>query len=206
MRLTLSVAAPVCFLFSIAAIDAAPLFRAVQLPYGISFQLPRNWQTISANTRTTLDAAVETLTHTEDIATDLAFAANCYDDVGQVVGIFNIRFYPDMVVSQQQVADASAADIAAFDQELRVSLSQSMSEAGLRIVAWNGTKVHAVAGRYMLVTDYQRISMSRGTSFRVRLVRVFNGPKSFTMTVSYRDDASVFLAPISNKIMQSLRF
>jgi hypothetical protein len=190
----------------VIAVHAAPLFRPVQLPHGVTFQLPRNWQTISDNTRTTLDAAVETLSRTDDLATDLAFAANCYDDAGQTIGIFNVRYHPDMTVMQRQVAAATAADIAAFDQELRSSLSQSMPKAGMGITQWKGTKLETIAGRLVLVTDYQRISLSRGTSFRVRLVRAFNGPASFTMTVSYREDASVFLAPISDRIIQSLQF
>ena len=55
------------------------------------------------------------------------------------------------------------------------------------------------------VTEYKRSPIKSNGNFKVRLVRVFNGGKSFTLTVSYREDKEYVLRPICDRIISSLR-
>lgn len=184
-------------------------FVIVRLPHGVTIELPRNWVALSNNLRITLDSAVQAEQEKRadfDASSDLAFAANFYDEAGRTGGIFNIRYYPELAVSQAEAQTASSSDVQELDDAIHRELETGLSTAGLMLVQWMGTTKQLVNGKTVFVTDYRRASISRGTLFRVRLVRTFNADNSFTITVSYREDIEVLLRPICDRVISSLRF
>lgn len=206
--LTSFMSALVLQLYAIPA-AAAENFIVVRLPHSVIVELPRNWVVLSSNLRITLDSAVQAKQERRgyfDASSDLAFAANFYDDAARTAGIFNIRYYPEMTVSQAEARAASATDVRELDEVLHRELKTGMATAGLILIQWNGTVKRLVNGKTVFITDYRRASLSRGTLFRVRLVRVFNADKSFTITVSYREDLEFLLEPICDRVISSLRF
>ena len=70
----------------------------------------------------------------------------------------------------------------------------------------NCTKKKYINGAMTLITEYRRYSGISGSDARVRLVRVIDGNKSFTLTVSYDDtlQSSFMLEGITNRIIESL--
>ncbi|MBN8733766.1 MAG: hypothetical protein J0L64_24740 [Acidobacteria bacterium] len=104
---------------------AAQPFVTVQLPKGVSLELPKNWVVLSKNQRITLDSSVSSrldLSGIEHGSSDLPFAANCYDDRGNVIGIMNIRYYPDLDVTQDDARMLSPSDIEELDSTLKAEL------------------------------------------------------------------------------------
>jgi len=195
-----------------AALALAPVsnnFVPVRLPHGVQIELPRNWEAWSKNQRITLDSAVQSrmeLSETIfDASSDLNFAANYYDDLGKTAAIMNVRYYPNLDVSQTEVRASSLSDISELDNAIRESILESGEINGFSILSWNGTVKKVINGATAFVTEYKRSPLNNNSNFKVRLVRVLNEGESFTMTVSYRENQELLLRPICDRIISSLR-
>lgn len=188
--------------------NATGNFILIRLPNGVSVELPRNWTALTNNQRITLDAYVQSkreLAGSIDPSSDLNFAANYYDDQGKTAAIFNIRYYPQQTVTQADSRKATAADTKELDDALRNEIGTAMQQFGMRVLSWMGTKKQSINGGIAFVTEYRRASIRDGSPFRVRLVRFLNESRSFTVTVSYREDQEFFLRPICDRVIQSIR-
>lgn len=195
------------FAGSVLSASATGSYVVLKLPKGVSTELPRNWVVISDNQRITLDAWVQAKTEkfSDSVSrSELSFAANYYDDRGQTVGIFNIRYYPDQEVTQRDIKEASDEDIKEIDFELRKNLVPGVEAAGNRLLEWRGTRRININRIAVLVSEYRR-SSRQGPAFRTQLVRVLAGQRSFTVTISYREDQHHFLAPICERVIQTIR-
>lgn len=198
------------FLFFLASGSAqcASNFARVLLPKGVSIELPRNWIALSNNQRFTLDTAVEAaldFTTIVSATSTLPFAANYYDDTGRVAAMVNIRYYPEVDISQAEAADATANDVRELDAALERSSTQTADAFGSTILQWMGTEKATISGIVAFKTEYVRKSLRSSDSFRVRLVRVFAGPRSFTLTVSYVASDVWLLEKITDHIITSVR-
>jgi hypothetical protein len=178
-------------------------YKTVNLPKGVSIDVPINWQVISNNQRITLDAYVETLY--EPLDSDFPFAANYYNDNGEVEALLNIRYYPWIEITQEDVFNASSDEVQYLDSILNENILISLKDIG-KLLSWNGTKKEYINGIVVLVSEYRRYLNTTKDTGRVRLVRVLNDNKSFTLTISYDDrlQHSFMLERITNRIIESL--
>jgi hypothetical protein len=180
-------------------------FVQLRLPKGVTVELPKNWIALSDNQRVTLSSVAEAKQDLAGITrpeSSLPFAANFYDDARNVAAMFNIQFYPKMELTQDDVRGLSDDEIAEIDSEFR---KQAQRMKGFRLLEWKGTERRSVNGIAAFVVEYRRVGARAGTSFCVRLVRVLNARRSFTVTVSCREDAELLLRPICDRIMKSIR-
>ena len=195
----------ILFLFAGTISIAGSNYKTISLPKGVSIDLPINWQVISNNERITLDAYVETLF--DPLDSELPFAANYYNDDDEIDALVNIRYYPWEVVTQENVINMFTPDVLrAMDDVLYKSSTLAMKKISGKMLSWNGTKKKLIKDTVALVTEYRRYSGLSKSNARVRLVRVLNGNKSFTLTVSYVDNkkSSFMLKEITNRIIESL--
>ena len=84
-------------------------------------------------------------------------------------------------------------DLREIDSELKKAIEMSSELVGIEIRSWLRTKMRLVGETLALETRYRRVSMTGKGIFFVRLVRIIDGPRSFTLTVSYlesRDETS----------------
>lgn len=183
-------------------------FVKLSLPKGVSVELPKNWGALTESQRVTLDSGVEA---SQDLAgitrpeSDLPFAANFLDEGRMVAAMFNVRFYPDMEWTQDFVSGLGAEEIGELDSVGRAGTEASLQSSETRLLEWRGTKKVQINGITALVVEYRRTGARSGTTFCARLVKVFNAGRSFTATVSYREDAERLLRPICDRIIESIR-
>ncbi len=202
---TIIISAILSLLFSGIAY-AATNFVTIKLPKSVAIDLPRNWVLISNNQRITLDTWVEStfdLKNLSKVDSSLPFAANYYVD-GTPVGIINARYYPEMKITQSDARLANSVGVSNLDQELRSNIIPSMKIIGITVSSWEGTEKRTINGITTFVTEYHRKSIIGDGIFRVRLVRVFAGSRSFTLTVSYLESQQLFLKNITDRIISSL--
>lgn len=187
---------------------AANNYVLVVLPHGVRMELPRNWEALSRNQRIALDSSVQARTESIgqfDASSDLNFAANFYDEAGKAAAIVNIRYYPEMALTQADARAAAPADVGDLDATIRSSLAQAGKVSGYTILKWFGTAPRTLSGTVAFITEYERSAISNNGAFRVRLVRILNGRSSFTITVSYRSNQEYLLRPICDRIIASIR-
>lgn len=189
--------------------QAANNFVPIKLPNGVKIELPKNWEAVSNNQRITLDSSVQSRLQGAslpfDASSDLNFAANYYDDRGKTAGIMNIRYYPNLELSQADAKSAGQADIQELDNVIRDGIVKAGPTAGYSVLVWSGTNKQVINRATCFVTEYKRSPIKNNGNFKVRLIRVFNKTKSFTLTVSYREDQEYYLRPICDRIISSMR-
>lgn len=190
----------------VAQQSRASEYVTVRLPHGVEIQMPRNWRILTDDSRITLNAASETLVHQVDLEwlpSSLPFAANYYDGARTTAGILNARYYPTQTLTQSAVRAMRPSDLQELDALLREQLVSAVGASGNRIIEWLGTRPRDIDGMRFLVTTYRRTSAIGGT-FHVRLVRLLDASRSFTMTISYREDEKL-LVPITDFMIGSLK-
>ena len=183
---------------------AQNLYVHFKLTNGISFDLPKNWRVIDTNTRTTLDASV-VARYPVKIHSSLPFAANLYNSNNQTIGIMNIRVYPTMDVSQNEVINLNSSSLNEFNKQLRSSISNAVKLAGGQLIEWYGTEKVQIKQKVYLLTKYKRRSaLDRNKYFKVSLLRLLDRNSSFTLTTSYDESNEFLLKPITNVIINSI--
>lgn len=199
------------FLLLASPNDATDFVR-ISLPKGVSIELPANWVVLSKGRRITIDTFVKSdlnLIGTDKDNSDLSFAANYYKDGKsngeEAIGIVNIRYYTNFNINQKDVRETKTYDIKQLDMVIKDNITNSMKVFGMSIVSWEGTKKYTINGITVFVTEYHRKALKSTGVYRVRLVRVLAGDRSFTLTVSYSKDEESFLKAISDRIISSLR-
>lgn len=188
--------------------NATGNFVSVSLPKDVTVEIPKNWSVLSNNQRITLDSWVQAkreLSGNSDQSSELSFAANYYDDQGTIAAMFNIRYYPEMKATQDESRSATAADTKTLDDALQGQVVSALNQFGMRVLKWMGTTKQSINGIVAFVTEYRRTGTREGTPFRVRLVKVANASRSFTITVSYREDQEDLLRAICDRVIQSIQ-
>jgi hypothetical protein len=207
IKIIVSVCLLFVFLFKAEHL-AANNFIKINLPHGVSFELPKNWVVFSGHERITLNSAVESvldLSGIEYLSTNISFAANLYGSSDNTIGILNLQYYPLIELTQVDAINASNQDLIELDQVIKENIVVSLQAAGAQLLSWNGTKSSTVNGVNSFVSEYIRGSINGSDTFRVRLIRVFNEGKSFTLTISYNESVEVALIPITDRIIKTLQ-
>ena len=134
----------------------------------------------------------------------MPFAATYYDDRRRALGTVNLRYYPRLDLTQADARSATAQDVRELDMALREAMATGAKTVGMSPPLWVGTHKSSINGITVFITEYLRKALKGSGEVRVRLVRVFSGSKSFTLTVSYHEGMSMFLKPITDQIIRSL--
>ncbi|MCO5274960.1 MAG: hypothetical protein M9900_08580 [Flavobacteriales bacterium] len=179
----------------------------VNLPEGVTVSIPSNWVRFTKPSRESLnDMVVDSLgryglTYTPS---DLSFAANLYNNEGVVVAMFNIRYYPYQTVTQKEIMSLSRIELSEYDKLLQSEIEEGAIQMKRTVPTWAGSKKIMVHDYCTLLSEYKRPSPNGGI-FYVRLQRVMDADKSFTITVSYREDAGLDVKNVADGILKSLR-
>lgn len=208
-RLCISALAAVLLLAAHGIASATDNFARVKLSKGVSIEIPKNWVVLSSNQRITLDSAVKSgldldLSGIKREGSELPFAANYYDDKGNTLGIMNVRYYPQLDLTQADAQSANSQDVRELDAALKEGMIPSMKAFNMKVTSWAGTQKSIINGITVFITEYQRKSLNESGDFRVRLIRVWAADKSFTVTVSYHEATSFLLKPITDRIINSI--
>ncbi len=182
-----------------------PNWTRITLSNGISFRLPTHWKILSKRKTEALDAEARSkISHIYSISSELPFAANEMDD-GRTVALLNIRVYPLIEISQDEVRMLAQVGLNEYDSELKKMIRISSEIVGFELRSWLGTKSRLVGDTLALETRYKRVSMTGKGVFFVRLVRIIDGPKSFTLTVSYLESRDETSQSVIEHIVNSLQ-
>ena len=178
-------------------------FIRVPLAKGASIEVPINWVVISQNNRTNIDAYVEANGY-KLTESNLPFAANLYDDNGKTVALVNSRFYPENPFTQQMVSTLKKEDIAVIDKELRSATEKLLPSMGGKLVKWKSTQLIKTNGLFVLKHGHIAVIPPSADTIHEYRYRVLASPRSFTVTISYKQSYASLIEPIANKMASSI--
>lgn len=180
----------------------------IKLPKDVEVHIPSNWSILTKGTISTLDVVskkLESNTNKTYASSDLNFGANLFDSNSKTLALLNIRYYPELEITQAEVMSFTSADIKEIDNLLKKDLYKAGQLFGYKINKWWGTKPVSINNAHFLITKYERTSPKNDGNSIVQLIRMINGDKSFTITVSFKSHKVRELKPICDKIINSIK-
>ena len=181
-------------------------FVLVKLPRAVAVELPKNWIVHSRSDRITIDAAAQSIAEKArmfDASSELSFAAG-YIFAGRSASLFNIRYYPNLKFTQNDAKEFDEESIVVLNELIRESIVKAGKLSSYTVPKWKGTTQKEINGITTFITEYHRRPKENDGDFVVRLVRIFDGRSSFTITISYRESLEGILRPICDHIIQSI--
>jgi len=189
--------------FLVLPVWGASNFVRVPLGNGASIEVPKNWVILSGNQRKTIDTFVKEKGYRQT-ESSLNFAANLYDDQGKTLALVNVWFYPDNPITQVEARQVTPADLKEIDVEMRKAAEAPLNAMGGRVLNWYASKMQVINGLYVLVQEHQHSGAGDTGITRVHRLRVWRSPRSFTVTLSYRERDAAMLLPIIDYMTKSL--
>ena len=181
-------------------------FVTVKLPRGVAVELPKNWIVHSRSDRITIDAAAQSIAEKAkmfDASSELSFAAG-YIFAGRSASLFNIRYYPNLELTQKDARQFDEDSISVLDRLIKENIVKAGGLSSYTVPVWEGTIQREINGMSVFITEYHRRPKENDGDFVVRLVRAFDGTSSFTITISYRKSLEGVLRQICDHIIQSI--
>jgi hypothetical protein len=178
-------------------------YMTYQTEQGIQLSVPKSWRVFSLDQRHRLDSSTEKLIG-QPLDGSLAFSAETYDKTGARIAFTSLRFYPAETITQYEVRQQTSAVVAMVKAYYSDNLETQRSRGN--ITEYNLSSVRSVElGNHSAIEiDYTRTTFN-GDRSTVRLLKIFDGERSFTFTFSYREDAAFSMIPIREAVTASLR-
>jgi len=181
----------------------------VNLAGQMTIDIPGEWVVLDKNEMKTLESLVRQMVSANQIVVDgqnsyLSFMAGLYDDSGDKAKVI-IRNYPDSQFTQRHVQNKQF--LKDFEEGLKEGAAKAARAGGVKILSWGKGYKKDIAGKIAFLNTYRRTAYpgQKGTFF-VKLIRFFDGSKTFSITISYNETQKDMLQPICTKILESVRF
>lgn len=193
-------------LFLILASNVCAASNYVRVPLGMdaSIEVPKNWVALSNNRKTTIQAYVEAkgFLHPDSI---LNFAANLYDDSGNVIALVNVHGYPKSPLTQDDVRALRAEDLKTLDEMLKPEVLRPLQSMGATASNWRRFERISLNGLQALRYGYRHTGVQSSGPRVVQGIRIYNAPKSFVVTLSYSEKHAFMLASIIDYMAKTVR-
>ena len=121
------------------------------------------------------------------------------------MALLEARFYPDNVFVQSRVKQLTKADVRSIDAEMRKAAEGPLNSMGVRMTRWYGSRVQVINGLQVYVYELQHSGVADAGPTRMRGLRIWASPRSFTVTLSYRERYEAILLPIIDRMASSIR-
>jgi hypothetical protein len=182
-------------------------YKTFQTEQGFHVSVPKGWKVYSANQLQHHGSNVKELTKQfseQAPASSIIFAAETYDKTGARIAYASLMVYGFLPTTQYEVRQRTTELIALVTADLSDEF-QKLVARGLmtefRIVDARRVELDELSA---IQVDYQRTT-SMGDKSMVRLLKVYDGERSFTLTFSYREDVAFSMTAVRQAVIASFR-
>jgi hypothetical protein len=180
--------------------------KRINLPQGVSFELPTNWIVGAENERQTVEMAVQSMGKWT-VNGSAGLLSTLYTSNLEIAAQASFRFYSGNQsnnITQSDVAGMSPAQTAEVGDQFKQGMSKSAIQTGTLVFGWKPSVLLKAGGFVAVVTEYQsRFPHESVTRHNIR-ARVYDGPLSFSVLLSHDNAQRAVLRPILDRILQSL--
>ena len=176
----------------------------VRVPFGngVSVEIPGTWVVLTGDQRLSVEAYVAARATRK---TEPASAAHLHDERGRTRALVNVLFSPKNTATQDNVRELTAEDMKNLDAELRSLAEKPLKAMGTRMTHWYGSTIRVINGLHVVVHEHQTSGIGDTGPTRVRGLRIWSSPRSFTVMLSYRVSDAKMLLPIIEHMTASVR-
>lgn len=196
-----------CMATSVSAEQTS--FRRIQLPHGISIEIPSHWKVLSQETQQNLAAASEALANNSGAErpqgkkTTLLSVNATPDPAGAMIRL-SVTSPPEY--TQSDLANVAPADLKPIGDELLNQFKKLETVGGPRIVDMQTVYIEKFNGRLSLVMPYVREDAKGPSLWQVTQYKVPLSNMLVEITLSHRQTDDIVWKPILKKIKRSIRF
>lgn len=191
-----------CLCMQAGSFVYASSFIGINVNNDISFDIPRNWVVLSDNKTITLNSIIESIL---PVTSSVRFQANLKDDNGKPITTVQIYRWSSEFY-QADIDSMGESDMSDYNQQMRSQMVKELKAAGGTVSKWHGTRKSYVNDLVVLVSEYSRPSaLGLSGQFRVQVLRVYSGDRSFSFVISYHEDNILPLRVLVDKIITTLR-
>jgi len=181
-------------------------WHRIALPQGVSIRLPPNWRVMDKDGQRLVEDFVQSI-QKWTVTGKSALSSTLYSPSGKILAETSFRFYsypPEDAGTQADVKLLTSTDLKGLDAELRRGNEIAARKMGGKVWGWQPIKKENVGEFLALVSEYKaRFAHEAVDRHHVR-VRVYDGPLSFSLMLSYQDGSETQLRPIIDRIANSL--
>jgi hypothetical protein len=180
--------------------------KRINLPQGVSFELPTNWIVGAEKDRQTVEMAVQSMGKWT-VNGSAGLLSTLYTSNLEIAAQASFRFYTGNQsnnITQPDVTNMSPVQIAEVGDQFKQGMTKSAMQTGTLIFGWKPSVVVKAGGFVAVVTEYQsRFPHESVTRHNIR-ARVYDGPLSFSVLLSHDDAQRTELRPVLDGILQSV--
>lgn len=179
-------------------------FVRVGIGNNATIEIPKNWQILSSNQKTTIDTSVEA-NKNNTAQSEFKFAANFYNENGKTIAVVNTRFYPNNKLTQSDTKNLAGESLVGLDEEIKKTIVTGTQKMGQKLIEWKRTQVQNING--MNVIKYGKLTSNppNGDLYCEYQYRFWNAPNTFTLTIGYKKEHEVFLEKITKYMAESVK-
>ena len=186
----------------VSSIASASSFIEINLNNSISFDIPRNWVVLSDNKTITLNSIIESAL---PISSSVRFQANLKDDNDSPITTVQIYRWKSEFY-QADVDAMGEPDMADYNRQMQSQINKELNAVGGAVSNWQGTRKLHINGLVALASEYSRPSnLAPFGHFRVQVLRIYSGDKSFSFVISYHEETVLPLRILVDKVISTLK-
>jgi hypothetical protein len=186
----------------VASIAFASSFIKININNNISFDIPRNWVVFSDNKTITLNSIIESAL---PVSSSVRFQANLKDDKGRPITTVQIYRWKSEF-HQTDVNGMGETDIIDYNRQMQNQIGKELNTVGGTVSNWFGSRKLHINDLVVLASEYSRPSnLASFGHFRVQILRIYSGDKSFSFVISYHEETNLPLRILVDKVISTLR-
>lgn len=179
-------------------------FTKLNLPLGVSVEVPKNWRILDGETNSTIETVAEASLN----------LANVNLPTGKKVNLFRANSLPqttyagiainatDSELDPEELKSASDAEIKELTPMMKETMEQSLSGQNLKVLEFYDMRREFVGSHPALVIEYKR-SGPQGAVI-VQMTRLLLRGKEISLNLLYRESEAQLWKPVFQYIRKSL--
>jgi hypothetical protein len=183
---------------------SAPDFYAAPLGSGATIEIPARWKVATSAQRLAIGRRMEADGYHAG-PSNLTFAAWFLDERGTAMASVTAWVSTDTSTTQVDAQNLGPADLEAMEErDLRMA-APAIRAAGIVVSSPSRMVKQSVNGLVVLESEATQLYPGDKHAMRTRSLRVFNGARTFTVILSYREIESQAMRPVIEHMAASIR-
>ena len=182
-------------------------FCIIQLPYGISIDIPSDWKILSQKTRQNIVAFSKTLLKNRNIESsggkkENLLAVNAAPSPHGAMIRVSVTTLPNF--TQEDLAALTPSELKQMQSELHAMFNNK--NMGFKILVIQPIRIEKINNQLALVIDYTRTSLKDANTWQVIQYKVPVAHRLIEVTLSHRESDAATWDPILKYVKNSIRF